>query len=357
MFKKPEDIKPLPPGMMDAFDKAITSQISEYDKPLDQRAAPQVEAPASEEPESLSEAYHGGKKKKTDMSAEYEADKDHDMDPRSHVIQDKETGMFCVYNMNNKKVAEFKTKEEAEKYAIDNHDALMKKEVVKEESREVDRLENEAATKGAKALTANRDHRQGKAQYKDDNAKSGEEKSKEADDMAKVSGTEIAKEENEAELISQLHEALNADDEDKIKEIIGKLKGASKAHAGQAADLEKAVNEDNTNDMSDDGDGLDKVQPKAVKKKFKDRKDKDIDNDGDVDDSDEYLHTRRKAISKAIAKEAYSKGMIQKAVEVAKKMAGNMTKAVKEIEKMQKGLSKDKAVMSALQSANEEVEK
>ena len=63
------------------------------------------------------------------------------------------------------------------------------------------------------------------------------------------------------------------------------------------------LEEDNTNDESDDGEGLDKVQPKAVKKKFKDRKDKDIDNDGDVDDSDEYLHKRRKAISKAIAKE------------------------------------------------------
>ena len=62
--------------------------------------------------------------------------------------------------------------------------------------------------------------------------------------------------------------------------------------------------EDNTNDKSDDGKGLDKVQPKAVKKKFKDRKDKDIDNDGDVDDSDRFLHKRRKAVSKAIAKEA-----------------------------------------------------
>ena len=61
--------------------------------------------------------------------------------------------------------------------------------------------------------------------------------------------------------------------------------------------------EDNTNDDSDDGDGLDKVQPKAVKKKFKDRKDKDIDNDGDTDDSDEYLHKKRKAISKAVEKE------------------------------------------------------
>ena len=61
--------------------------------------------------------------------------------------------------------------------------------------------------------------------------------------------------------------------------------------------------EDNTNDKSDDGEGLDKVQPKAVKKKFKDRKDKDIDNDGDVDDSDKFLHKRRKAVSKAMAKE------------------------------------------------------
>ena len=72
----------------------------------------------------------------------------------------------------------------------------------------------------------------------------------------------------------------------------------------ESVEVEEAViAEDNTNDKSDDGEGLDKVQPKAVKKKFKDRKDKDIDNDGDTDDSDEYLHKRRKAISKAIAKE------------------------------------------------------
>ena len=63
------------------------------------------------------------------------------------------------------------------------------------------------------------------------------------------------------------------------------------------------IDEDNTNNKSDDGEGLDKVQPKAVKKKFKDRKDKDIDNDGDVDDSDKFLHKKRKAISKAIDKD------------------------------------------------------
>ena len=58
------------------------------------------------------------------------------------------------------------------------------------------------------------------------------------------------------------------------------------------------MKDDASNDKSDDGDGMDKGDPKAAKKKFKDRKDKDIDNDGDVDSSDEYLHKRRKAISK-----------------------------------------------------------
>ena len=46
--------------------------------------------------------------------------------------------------------------------------------------------------------------------------------------------------------------------------------------------------------------GLDPVNKDAVKKKFADRKDKDIDNDGDVDSSDKFLHKRRKAISKAV---------------------------------------------------------
>jgi hypothetical protein len=50
-------------------------------------------------------------------------------------------------------------------------------------------------------------------------------------------------------------------------------------------------------------DKLDPVNKDAVKKKFDDRKDKDIDNDGDVDSSDKFLHKRRKAISKSIANE------------------------------------------------------
>ena len=45
---------------------------------------------------------------------------------------------------------------------------------------------------------------------------------------------------------------------------------------------------------------LDPVNDKENDKKFKDRKDKDIDNDGDVDSSDEYLHKRRAATDDAI---------------------------------------------------------
>ena len=53
---------------------------------------------------------------------------------------------------------------------------------------------------------------------------------------------------------------------------------------------------------------LDKVDPSKVEPEddFKDREDKDIDNDGDVDDSDEYLHKKRQAITKAVKKESNS---------------------------------------------------
>ena len=61
--------------------------------------------------------------------------------------------------------------------------------------------------------------------------------------------------------------------------------------------------------------GLDSVNPVAVKKKFKDRKDKDIDNDGDTDSSDKYLHKKRKAISKAMNKEHHEKDADGKVIE------------------------------------------
>jgi len=57
---------------------------------------------------------------------------------------------------------------------------------------------------------------------------------------------------------------------------------------------------------------MDPVNKKELKGKHTDRKDKDLDNDGDADSSDKYLHKRRKAISKAMEdtnKEGYYKDL------------------------------------------------
>ena len=108
----------------------------------------------------------------------------------------------------------------------------------------------------------------------------------------------------------------------------------------------KQTTETNKNDKSDDGEGLDAVQPKAVKKKFTDRKDKDIDNDGDVDASDKYLHKRRKAVSKAMKSEDYldEKNQIKpnatfdfelfSSEKGSKKANDDMTKEIKKAAKM-----------------------
>ena len=124
-------------------------------------------------------------------------------------------------------------------------------------------------------------------------------------------------------------------------------------------DLNELV-EDNTNDKSDDGEGMDKVQPKALNKRFKKRKDKDIDNDGDTDSSDEYLHKRRKAISKNVDEAAskFSAKEIKMAVGIPfdKRYKGtNYSGAEAAIEKIKTGLSDHPKVADALKRANEAV--
>ena len=99
---------------------------------------------------------------------------------------------------------------------------------------------------------------------------------------------------------------------------------------------------------------LDPVNPTAVKKKFDDRKDKDIDNDGDVDSTDKYLHKRRKAISKAIKKdEAYGgvAGMASYDPTLPKKKKnGNVRENVKDIAMMMRD-KKYKGKTSAFDAA------
>ena len=55
---------------------------------------------------------------------------------------------------------------------------------------------------------------------------------------------QVANLDNKRFELNMYKEELDAEDEPKVKEIIKKLKGASKAHAGQASDLEKAVKEE-----------------------------------------------------------------------------------------------------------------
>ena len=57
-----------------------------------------------------------------------------------------------------------------------------------------------------------------------------------------------------------------------------------------------------------------------------------------------------------VKQEGFSSTLVKKAVALAHKMGGDMTGAVKKIEKMKRGLSDDPAVVDALRSANEQVE-
>ena len=60
--------------------------------------------------------------------------------------------------------------------------------------------------------------------------------------------------------------------------------------------------------------------------------------------------------TKKIASEGFSSSLVKKAIDIAKKMGGNMTGAVKKIEKLQRGLAKDSEVEKALQTANESMD-
>ena len=79
------------------------------------------------------------------------------------------------------------------------------------------------------------------------------------------------------------------------------------------SEMHEHVINDEKNEINEKN--LDPVNPVAMGKKFKNRKDKDIDNDGDTDSSDEYLHKKRKAISKAMKKEHHEKDADGKVIE------------------------------------------
>ena len=129
--------------------------------------------------------------------------------------------------------------------------------------------------------------------------------------------------------------------EKKTNEVLGFVK--DNKHDGDDEDEKK----DDEKDVKKEGNKFTMALNAARKNGDKDfvvsgKKYKVEDYDEDEDDKEEV-------------DEAVDKNLVKKAVALALKMSGNMTGATKKIEKMQKGLSKDKEVAAALQLANEEV--
>ena len=81
-----------------------------------------------------------------------------EMDPTDHVRFNKETNMFCVYDKDGKKVYESEKEEEANQYAIDNHDALMGRDDLEEISAKLNKKGEIEMTK-AKFAKVHKDYK------------------------------------------------------------------------------------------------------------------------------------------------------------------------------------------------------
>src|SRR5210317_2348116 len=100
--------------------------------------------------------------------------------------------------------------------------------------------------------------------------------------------------------------------EEKITQIATEQQSIKKQEPNVKLTTEKTYFETKPGSISDVAvkivsEGLDPVNKDAVKKKFDNRQDKDIDNDGDTDSTDKYLHKRRAAISKNIKEDDMAK--------------------------------------------------
>ena len=204
MFKKAEDIQPLPAGMVDAFTAKVASQGYKMPEPVAEEPVVEVEA----QPEEVTEATGSrGPDKTAPGDGDTKTPKVADVTPEIGMISSKDKAAKSV----------------------------------------------ETAVKAAS-----------KSQHEE------------------IEGFEIIQDGGKVEVV----EAYESKKTEACPEC-GEQREMLKACAG--CGCSEAVEE-----------AVDAVDPKAVKKKFDDRKDKDIDNDGDEDSSDEYLHKRRKAISKAL---------------------------------------------------------
>jgi len=236
MFKKPEQIKPLPPGMTDAFSKTLTRQG--FVAPV-QQPAPQ--------PKPLAE----GKMSEIDDALRSMSDKD-------FKIHYKMTKAEMRLRLKGESVSEAHEGGTCECDDSEYNSKGMCKTCGKPEDEEDMSESSHDHESMARSIE----------QYisKHYNGKSGLD----TKDFMKAAGM-VRK--GDMTGARKLASTLDTDPRDKL---LGMLK----------------------HDMAE---ALDPVDPKTVHKPLLARKDRDIDNNGKVDDSDSYIHKRRQAIARSLA--------------------------------------------------------
>ena len=264
MFKKAEDIRPLPSGMVDAFTAKVASQG--FKVPETVAEEPAVEVEAQSQPEEVTEATGSRKADKTGAGdGDTKTPKVADVTPEIGMISSKDKAAKSVETAV--KAASKSQHEETEGFEIIQDGGKVELEELEEMYE---------ATIKVQAFTGK--------------APAGIKVKKIA--SSSMGGDDVEMTGPDAKLIAYAKKSLGcgascktiADVEKSLSEVYESSCGTVSSSYKPKAKKEE----------------IDPVNPKAVKKKFDDRKDKDIDNDGDEDESDEYLHRRRKAISKAL---------------------------------------------------------
>ena len=181
---------------------------------------------------------------------------------------------------------------------------------------------------------------------------------------------EVAKNEDEHKALSKKGYTHEKPDVDEVAEPEAKgekefkskhtVKKTGADEKGQVTSESKDDDKDEDEDSKEEGNAFGKAVMAAKEKGDKtfvfagkkyDVKTKSEVKDEDEDDKEEV---EERSMTPMKDKFGPDKNLVKKAVDLALKMSGNMTGATKKIEKMQKGLSKDKEVAAALQLANEE---
>ena len=258
MFKKPENIRPLPAGMVDAFTAKVASQG--YKMPEAEPVA-EAEVEVEAQPEEVSEAVASrGADKTKPGDGDTKMPKVADVTPEIGMISSKDKAAKSVETAV--KAASKSQHEEIE--LVQDGGKVQVEDVMYE------------ATIKVKAFTGK--------------APAGIKVKKIA--SSSMGGNDVEMTGPDAKLIAYAKKSLGCDTS--CKTIADVEKSLSEVYESSCSTVSSSYKPKAKKEE------IDPVNPKAVKKKFDDRKDKDIDNDGDEDESDEYLHRRRKAISKAL---------------------------------------------------------